>query len=128
MIDKVIAIDFDGVLHRYSKGWNGGVIYDDPVKGSKEALQGLKEKGYTIYIYTGRTNSEFRHEGESDQAIAIENWLNKYQIPFDKIWLDGKPAASIYLDDRAIRFNGNWDETLLAMNENDPWWKKLQNN
>lgn len=128
MIDKVIAIDFDGVLHRYSKGWNGGVIYDDPVKGSKEALQSLKEKGYTIYIYTGRTNSEFRHEGESDQVIAIENWLNIHQIPYDKIWLDGKPAASIYLDDRAIRFNGNWDETLLAMNENDPWWKKLQNN
>ena len=128
MIEKIIAIDFDGVLHRYSRGWNGGVIYDIPVEGSKKALQYLKSLGYTIYIYTGRTNSKFRHEGESDQAIAIKNWLKKYQIPYDKLWLDGKPAAQIYLDDRAMRFNGVWEETLTTIKDPDPWWKKLHDN
>ena len=128
MIDKIIAIDFDGVLHRYSKGWNGGIIYDKPVEGTKKALESLKEKGFTIYIYTGRTNSQFRHQGEKDQVLAIEKWLKKYEIPFDKVWLDGKPAAKIYLDDRAVRFNGNWEDILVMLNDSDPWWKKLKDN
>lgn len=128
MSERKIAIDFDGVLHRYSRGWNGGIIYDEPVKGTREALEWLKDQGYIIYIYTGRTNSEFRHQGEDDQAKAIERWLNKYNIPYDKVWLDGKPAAHIYLDDRAIRFNGDWKEILGSIENSEPWWKKLQDN
>ena len=29
---KTIAVDFDGVIHKYSKGWQGGEIYDEPVE------------------------------------------------------------------------------------------------
>jgi len=40
-----VAIDFDGVLHRYSEGWKDGQIYDEPVEGSREALQAMKDLG-----------------------------------------------------------------------------------
>lgn len=31
MDKKTIVFDFDGVIHRYSKGWQNGSIYDKPV-------------------------------------------------------------------------------------------------
>lgn len=36
MSKKTICVDFDGVIHKYSKGWQGDVIYDEPVEGAKE--------------------------------------------------------------------------------------------
>ena len=35
---KNICVDFDGVIHKNSKGFHDGTIYDDPVEGTKEAL------------------------------------------------------------------------------------------
>lgn len=29
-----ISIDFDGVIHQYSKGWQNGEIYDPPIRGA----------------------------------------------------------------------------------------------
>ena len=34
-----IAIDFDGVIHKNSKGYYDGTIYDEPVEGSLEAIK-----------------------------------------------------------------------------------------
>ena len=32
--NKVIAIDFDGVIHNDNLGFNDGTIYGEPIKGS----------------------------------------------------------------------------------------------
>lgn len=42
-VSRTIAVDFDGVIHKYSKGWQNGSIYDEPVEGAKEALLELLE-------------------------------------------------------------------------------------
>lgn len=107
-----IAVDFDGVIHRYAQGWNGGEIYDLPVNGVKEALQKLKEAGHKIYIFSVRTNTIFHKKDKLDQEKLIKAWMLKYEIPYDKIWTFGKPMADVFIDDRAIAFKGNWDETL----------------
>ncbi|MBM3911614.1 MAG: hypothetical protein FJ350_01245, partial [Sphingomonadales bacterium] len=62
-----VAIDFDGVLHRYSEGWKDGQIYDEPVEGSREALQAMKDMGWKIYIFSTRSNKLYHKDQEKAQ-------------------------------------------------------------
>lgn len=119
-----IAIDFDGVIHEYSKGWNGGAIYDNPVAGTKEALEKLKSEGHYLMIFSTRNNFIFRKKDEPDQKIVMEEWMKKHEIPYDKIWTAGKPMADIYIDDRAISFKGNWSNTLNDISTFTVWNKQ----
>ncbi len=47
-----INIDFDGVVHAYSKGFNDGTIYDKPQEGTEESLKLLKDKGYNLILFS----------------------------------------------------------------------------
>ncbi|MCL5007048.1 MAG: hypothetical protein M1153_02845 [Patescibacteria group bacterium] len=98
---KDIAIDFDGVLHRYSRGWGDGSIYDKPVAGAKEAMDELSEK-YNIVVFSRRAKEQ---GGE-----AIENWLRKNKIKFTEVTGE-KPRARWYIDDQAVHFD-DWAKTL----------------
>jgi hypothetical protein len=118
---QTIAVDFDGVIHTYSKGWNGGEIYDPPVEGVAEALQELKEAGYRIYIYSTRTNKAFRKKDEPDQKPLMEAYLKEHGIPYDKVWTFGKPMAHIFIDDRALKFEGNWKQTTQDVLQFKTW-------
>lgn len=48
-----VAIDFDGVIHAYSKGWQDGTIYDDPMPGAFDALAELQAR-YAVFVHTSR--------------------------------------------------------------------------
>ena len=86
---KTIVFDFDGVIHRYSKGWQDGNIYDKPTKGIKETIEELRKK-YRVVIVSTRSSTE---EGKQN----ILKWLNKYNIQVDDI-LAEKPPAIMYVD------------------------------
>lgn len=109
---KTIAIDFDGVIHRYSEGWEDGSIYDEPIEGAREAIRRLKRKGFKIVIFTTRLNPKFNeiNEGVRNCYQDIYNWLKKHLIEFDEL-TNNKPPAIAYIDDRAIRFT-NWKDIL----------------
>ena len=96
---KTIAIDFDGVIHKYSKGWKDGAIYDEPVDGAKEAIEELMDKGYRVVIFTTRRN-----------MLEIGDWLTEFNFPNIAVTND-KPVAIAYIDDRGIRFT-NWKDML----------------
>ena len=103
----IIAIDFDGVLHRYSKGWQDGSIYDLPVPGADRALRRLRIQGFRVVIFSTRAYpvNPFTGEETEDQVPAMVEWLNKHKIPYDEIWTKPwKPAAKIFIDDRAYHF------------------------
>lgn len=102
-----ISVDFDGVIHGYSKGFDDGSIYDEPVEGVVEALENLKKK-YYIYVNSQRS-------GTPEGKKAIEDYLIKYGIPFDEVSLT-KPPAKFYIDDRAIRFK-NWEQTVKDLED-----------
>ena len=100
----VVALDFDGVMHKYSKGWQKGQIYDPPVESLKEALVFLAAR-YRVVVYTARTASDLK---------LIWNWLYEHglhryvsEVTFIK------PKAKLYVDDRAYRFTGSWTEEKL---------------
>ena len=57
-----IAVDLDGVIHRYAKGWHDGSIYDEPIDGAFEALRELMKK-YAVFILTTR------------EAESVAAWL-----------------------------------------------------
>jgi hypothetical protein len=108
---RTIAVDFDGVIHRYSKGWRDGSIYDPPVDGACEALARIHAR-YIVVIFTTRVNPGMR--GAESQMEAILAWLAEHGFRrgehFDEI-THVKPPALAYIDDRAVRFV-TWDETL----------------
>ena len=39
-----IAIDFDGVIHKNSKGFFDGTVYDEPIEGSLDSIKKNKPK------------------------------------------------------------------------------------
>lgn len=96
---KTLAVDFDGVIHKYSKGFQGlDNAYDPPMEGAREVLQRLKDKGYVLKIMSSRP------------ALVIEEWLEKYEMSdlFDTV-SNSKFAATVYLDDRGFHFI-NWEK------------------
>jgi hypothetical protein len=102
---KRICVDFDGVIHQYSKKYHDGTIYDGPMAGAKEFLTKMKQQGYGIVVYTARPFDTITYEIGIQR---IKEWLNKWDIPYDLVtgW---KIPAVAYIDDRAVKFDGNWD-------------------
>lgn len=109
---KVVAIDLDGVILKFDE-WRGVDHFGEPIEGARLALEKLKEMGFEIIIYTNRTNPG-TNPGYTKYMLAakVEKALRQHDIPFDKIELSGKPLAKYYIDDRAIRFEGEWSHLL----------------
>jgi hypothetical protein len=109
MFCKRICIDFDGVIHKYSKGFHDGTLYDEPMEGAKEYLCELKEDGYEIWIFTARlADLEFVKKNQNNPKEKIKEYLDKYDVPYDYI-TGSKVPAMAYIDDRGIEFKGDWN-------------------
>jgi capsule biosynthesis phosphatase len=115
---KRIMIDLDGTIHKFSKGWNGGDIYDPPFEGSIDAIKWLKKQGFEIMIFTARAskaNNEEMGGDYLDQLKKIKKWLDEYNVPYDGITAD-KLTAEFYIDDKAVYIpNGNWDFVIQTI-------------
>jgi hypothetical protein len=101
-----IMIDLDGVVHRYSKGFHDGSLYDGPMPGAKEFIDSLKDV-YEIVIFTARVSTTKDRFAPASNIKYVEKWLNKHNIYFDIVTSDKLPAIA-YVDDRAIEFKGDW--------------------
>lgn len=109
-----ICLDFDGVVNNY-KGWRDegfDVILDKPVPGVKKAIKKLRED-YTVVIHSVRC----AHRGGRQ---AIIDYLKKNKIKVDGVTAN-KPLASMYIDDKAIPFDGDWNKTLRRVKRFKQW-------
>jgi hypothetical protein len=111
-------IDFDETIHKYSKGFLDGSIYDVPIEGAKQSLDELKSKGYEIVIFTCRASRANRlSDDEVDEQIKmIEDWMDKYQISYDRI-TGQKLESDAIIDNKALRFTGDWNQILQQLME-----------
>ena len=115
MSKQTIAIDFDGVIHKYSKGWHDGTIYDGPVEGSLEAVKKLSKK-YDVVIFTARL-ANLNQDDKIAKIFEITTWLLKNGfIKLIKNVTGQKPKAVLYIDDRALHFT-DWQNALKETKE-----------
>ena len=115
---KTVVFDFDGVIHSYSSGWKGeSNIPDPPVPGIDLALKEVHDAGYEIVVVSTRCSS-------LAGKMAIENWLNMYGLDqyVDRVCKE-KPPAIVYIDDRAICFDGRPETLLDKIKHFQPWNK-----
>lgn len=113
---KTVVFDFDGVIHSYTSGWKGtSVISDPPVPGIKEAISDIRCAGYEVVVVSTRCATIEGHG-------AVRAWLIDNEIEVDSVKTE-KPPAVVYIDDRAICFDGNPDNLLNKIIGFEPWYK-----
>lgn len=102
---KTLAIDFDGVIHKYSQGFKGlANIYDGPMDGTYEALSKLKEDGYILKILSSRPKEYIIKWLEENNLDKFISEVSNHKFP-----------ASLYIDDRGFNFK-NWSQCLTNIN------------
>ena len=99
-----ICLDFDGVIHSYDgERFGNAETPNPPVPG---AIDGIRTylKEFTVAVYSARSGNPvgrnvvieyMRRHGGMELVDALE-------------FPDHKPIAHVYIDDRAVRFNGSW--------------------
>ena len=113
--ENTIAIDFDGVIHKNSKGFHDGTIYDKPIENVKNSLEYLS-KSYKLIVYSCKANPERPLINGKTGTELIWEWLEIHSLNqyIENVTYD-KPNARYYIDDKGIRFN-SWDDTLRIIN------------
>lgn len=135
---QILALDFDGVVHQYSKGWQDGAIYDDVTPGFFDWALAAADH-FRLVIYSSRSKTD---EGKT----AMREWLSaqseKWRAERDHPpvtmltfeFAHEKPPAWLTIDDRAFCFSGDWSDPILsveALKAFKPWmqgpWSYRQN-
>jgi hypothetical protein len=108
---KNIAIDFDGVVHNFDKGFHDGTCYGEPLEGSLDALKTLSDD-YNIIIFTAKAKPNRPLVNGKTGTELVKDWLKKHNVlQYVKEVTAEKPRATIYIDDKGYYFT-NWSDTL----------------
>jgi hypothetical protein len=120
-------VDFDGVLHSYAQGFTGACdLPGEPIRGAREWIAAVQSAGYDVIVYSCRARS-LEQAREDDPGStwdpggreAMREWLHRHGFP--PLPITGtKPAATVYLDDRALAFRGTFP-SLEKLARFKPW-------
>lgn len=118
---NVLAIDFDGVMAEYH-GWKGEGIVGNPMPGVHSFLQVLQEKGWELVIHTTRS---LRVVADWLEVQGLEEFFLMDALSEESPYriAGRKPHATVYLDDRALQFTGDFDLALTKLEGFKPHWK-----
>lgn len=105
-----ILMDLDGVLNTYTGNYKKDKI-DNIKNGAMEFVKKLAQD-YDLYLFTTRNLLQA-------SKWLIENKLDEYFVDVTNV----KITASIHLDDRAICFNGDFDDTFKKIKTFKTFWE-----
>lgn len=147
----ILCLDFDGVLHSYTSGWQGARnIPDPPVPGALEFVA-RAPVDFRVHILSSRSHQWggrramkrwLRHHYiELGMGENVPEWWMKHicaaggMEPWKQAVDDAtdmllscigfplfKPSAMVTIDDRAVTFTGQWPE-LQTLRSFKPWNK-----
>lgn len=110
----ILAIDFDGVIHDYLNGWQGGVIYGNVTPGFFEWAEQAAQL-FELVVYSSRSKTP---EGIDAMMVWLYGQRKKWRAdggrheidaPLEFKFANEKPPAFLTIDDRCATFHGNWD-------------------
>ena len=112
---KNIAVDFDGVIHNFDKGFHDGICYGDPLPGALDAIKTLATK-YNVIIFTAKAKPSRPLVNGKTGTELVQEWLEEYDVMqyVTEITAE-KPRSQIYIDDKGYHFQ-NWKDTLKYLN------------
>jgi hypothetical protein len=126
----ILCLDFDGVIHSYTSPWVDACTILDPVTRGFFDWALRAQEGFRLVIYSSRTK-------EPGAIDAMRKWLAKeyaisdparFEVPMPEFtFAHEKPAAYLTIDDRAVRFDGDWKAVQLdpdVMLRFKPWNKR----
>ena len=116
---RTVCLDFDGVCNLYD-GWKGEDELFMPRPGLASFICQLLDAGKRVAIFSTR------------QPAKLEAWFRTNQpasAPFiengEIFFPDKKPPADCYVDDRGVRFNGDFDAIMPQILGFKAHWEKM---
>jgi hypothetical protein len=111
-----IICEFDSVVNPYSRGWQGGDLYEDHVTPGFWTWLASTSEEFKVTIHTAR----FAKPGSMAAVLA---WLKECyrrdhgaeaRLPFIE-FSAVKPPSLLTIDARCVRFDGDWSVPELSV-------------
>ena len=107
----IVCVDLNGVLDSYT-GWKHPDHWDPPRAGAREFLESLTARGFAVVVFTTRHH------------VQVRAWLDEHGLmPYVSDVTRTKPPAHVFVDDRAVCFRGDFEDTLRNVCEFKAHWE-----
>ena len=116
-MSKTVAFDFDGVIHKYSKGWQDGSIYDEYNTEVIQCMLQLHASGWSVAIMSTRDPRQisdwWNNQGFGIEAIPFTKPVKFFSSTKYIGVFNQKIPAKVYVDDRGLKFNSSMGTAQL---------------
>lgn len=103
---RTIVMDIDDTISFSNLvGTVAGYTHAVPNLPVIQTMQKLASEGYEFILHTARgwvSCNEDPIKAEEKYRIQIEEWLEKYKVPYSRI-IFGKPYGILYVDDKSMK-------------------------